>query len=60
MASPRNSPIRITAELEPLDAASIAGYSAEWRQAFGSITDATFETPPVVGPVRSKPLGPSR
>lgn len=42
----RNSPIRITAELEPLDDASIAGYSAEWRQAFGSITDATFETPP--------------
>ena len=43
----RHSPIRITAELEPLeDVASCAGYSAEWRRAFGSITDETFETPP--------------
>jgi len=41
----RNLPIRIKAELEPAETVSLAVYSAEWLEAFGSIADTAFETP---------------
>jgi hypothetical protein len=42
----RKLPIRIKAELEPVESPLAAAYSAEWRSAFGSIPDAGFESPP--------------
>jgi hypothetical protein len=44
----RKLPIRIRAEMEPAEALPTEAYNAEWRAAFGAVTDETF-----VAPVRS-------
>jgi len=46
----RNLPIRIKAELEPVERLPGIAYTAEWLAAFGAISDDSF-----VAPVRDEP-----
>lgn len=41
----RRRPIRVRADLEPSGSSGTEAYTAEWRAAFGSVADESFEPP---------------